>query len=360
VHLLFHILPGGDIQATHSARKAAAQLSPNIVGEILVAFARYTAEPDTLSGSATKSSIHNHDDDGRLYKKLLHILNNHPDGQMGRQDLVQQVEMSQSALQALHLRERQSQPIRQKIKSLEGDVIKASKNKIKRIRTAFEMTVDTEKRALMEQEIAQLEQNMEAAKQEVEQLREQIVTSLHKKVARKNLKRAQDAVREEEDDRRRLAKVLTESFCAYDLSPNQAKFTTLFSHATTAILSTFLWMKYDTLTALSGYFECMEIIGALNVSVDELMQTINTEASSMEHSETTSESGSDRSAHETSMLPSSLKRNSSNKVSDNKFKMRKRPARWDGRDLANAAVVVITKPGSSKRPQIIPFNYGKD
>lgn len=364
--MLFHILPGGEIQATHAGRKSAAQLSPSIVGEVLVAFYRYITKK--VSPRSTTSSMDDDDNNHALFVEILKILTGHPDGQAGRQDLVEQVEQAQLALQALHLRDEQSQPIRQKIKVLQGDFIKASKNKIKRIRKVMETTTDAEKRDIMECDIAQLEQKMESAKQEVERLREEIVTSLHKKVARKDLQRAQDAVREEEEDRTRLARALTESLCTYDMSPSRAETTTLFFHATTAILSTFLWMKYDTLTALSGYLECMERIGALSVPVTELMETINNEALSIEHTETTSESGSDGSAHESPRLRSTpkllptklLKRKNRRQVTTNKLAVRKRPARWDSRDLANAAVVVSTKPGTSKRPQIIPFNYGMD
>ena len=339
--MLFHILPGGEIQATHAGRNAAAHLSPSVIGELLVCF-----EQQKRHGQVSRES---------LSKEMLTILSKHVDGQKARQELLQNVIRAKNAMDALLLREKQSQPIRAKIKTLEGDVIKATKHNIKRIRKAMEKATQEDKEH-MEKEIAELEEQTELAKLELEELRDQIVTSLQKKIARKDLKRAEEAVQKEATDRTKLANVIADSLVMYDLSPRNAESTSLFFHAATTILNAFMWYKYDSMASLFGYFRCMEQIGVLETTADRLMETI-TENPPSDETQVTNNDWSDSEQDETSQHSLATKKGNPSSFQANQFQVRRRMRRWDSRDIANAAIVVTTKPGSSTRPQVIPFSY---
>lgn len=298
IQKLFHLLPGGEIQATHIGREAAAHLSPSVIGEIFEAVEKFRAESDSLE------------------KKVYTILSDHPDSVASRNGLCQDVDRAQQELDELLQRESQGKPIKEQIKKLEGDVIKSGKHKIKRMQSMVE---NADNKAELEEEIAAQEALIEEARQQVAQLRKHIVTSEQKKNARKTLRRAREMVEFEIASRNELVHILAEAYKNYDL--NETGEHIFPPHLTTVVLLAFLWRKYDTIDALKGYLESMERIAAIDKPARTVLDIASRQGNNRER-----------------WVP-------------------KKITAWTPRDVVTASVVVTTKPGSVNRPQIIPFSY---
>jgi len=135
------------------------------------------------------------------------------------------VTKAESELQALVQRDEESQFVRDRIKTLEGDVIKKGRHKIKRARKELQKIMkqhhteasNGERRKTVEGDIEEQGQAIQEAEAEVERLRLQIVTSADFKTARKAARRAQDMVDEEKQSRRAMVETLVRSFLEYDL-----------------------------------------------------------------------------------------------------------------------------------------------
>lgn len=320
VHSLFHALPGGEIQATHLGRCAGAHLSPGVIGVLFEAYEHLVAELKEWSYKNGQKIMAN---------AFLSAIIDHPDYQESQNYLANDVKAAKCALEALNRRDAQSKPVRMKIKTLEGDVIKICRHKIKRAEMELEKDNRDEKRQQLQDDIAAQLEIMEVTKSKVEALRVQIVTSLEFKTARKALRRAHDMVNLEKDSRIKLAGNLASSFMTYDLeisrrSDSLPKFTT------TVILLAYVWRKYHSIQCLKEYFESMARIGALTCSASAAFAHID-----------------ERAAGSTCIQiePVSV------------CCLPRRRMDWSPHEKENAAVIVISKPGVARRPPLVNFSY---
>jgi hypothetical protein len=313
VHLiqsLFHSLPGGEIQTTHLFKFAGAHLSAAVVGNIFEAFERIKGKPATTEANGK----------GPLADELLNVIVNHPDYQGSRLESCKQVQLAKEELEALHRRDAESQPVREKIKMLEGDIIKLARHKIKRAEKELQKAKDSAHRERLLSEIAVLHNSMEEAEEEVKKLRVHIVTSLDFKLARKALRRAQDMFDLEENSRMQLVESLARCFWEYELRTEQSA--TLPRYTTTAILLAYLWRKYDSIHYLRGFMESMAHLSALTCTSATLTTVLD--------------------------QPSSTRP---------EFRLPGHRQEFSAHDKATAACIVIGKPGISRRPPIVQFSY---
>jgi hypothetical protein len=235
-----------------------------------------------------------------------------------------------SELEALQKRDADSKPVREKIKTLEGNFIKKGRHRIKRAEKELKTVKEVKQRQCLESEIAAQEVFIEEAEKEVEGLRTQIVTSLDFKTARKALRRAQDMVDLEKKSRKKLVEALVSSFCAYDLDGSHRS-KTLPKFTTTAILLGYIWRKYDSIRYLKGYFESMERLGALTCPASTAVALVE------EHADLSTSMPAENNAA--------------------LFCLPRRRNGWSAHDIATATAIVIGKPGVARRPPVVPFNY---
>jgi uncharacterized protein (DUF305 family) len=228
VYLLFQQLPGGEIHPTHLGRNTGAYLTAGKVGDLLGAF---EAIKSTLDRLPTEEAMQT------LACTLLQVLTHHPDYRENCSHLQEEARKAKEALRALEKRDQDSQPIRQKIKELEGDTIKVSRHGLKRLQKAMEMA-SMERRITLRREIDDLLRTIDETEQEVTKLRTQIVTSAEFKQARKALKRAKAAVMLEKQNREELTEALAVSFCAFDIETRTSF--RLPKYTTTAVLLAYL------------------------------------------------------------------------------------------------------------------------
>jgi hypothetical protein len=301
VHHLFHMLPGGDIQPTHVHRNATAHLSAAIVGSL---FEEWHRSPS----------------DENLPARFQKCISEQKDYQEGRNEARDLLEKAQHCQRDLIRKDQASEPYRDEIKSIEGDVIKYNKHLLKR------MGPDES-----EGEKKIIEQIIEKGKQQVEELRAKyIVTSADKKEARKAVKRAEDALKQEQEHLNEFAQTLASCFSKYDASLSD----TPQSHiTTTAILLAFLWRKYDHLTALGPYFQSLGRIGKLNVPIHDILSLL------------------DRRYGKSHSLANNNKKG--------RFRVFGRVLRrsWPSDKLVEATLVVTGPPSALDRPPVIPFSY---
>lgn len=317
---LFHVLPGGEVQATHLGSCAGAHLSPSIIGELFEALERL--KPKLTEKRDAEGKI-------LLGDELLHLIFNHPDYQESRKHLCETLKAAESDLEALRKQDADSKHVRQKIKALEGDVIKIRRHKIKRAESALKTASDTDRRDRLVAEITAQQSALEEAKKEIDELRCHIVTSLDFKIARKALRRAQEMFDLEKDSRTQLARTLASCFWLYDLDTLQRS-EILPAFTTSTILLAYVWRKYDSIRYLKGYMESMARLGALNVSCSTVTALLD-ERASMSVSFAVD-------ASKDIQLPRTRKH-------------------WSAEDKALAAAIVIRKPGIARRPHIVHFSY---
>jgi hypothetical protein len=308
IQSLFHALPGGEIQTTHLFKFAGAHLSAAVVGSIL----------EVLEGFKGKREATEANGKRLLADELLSVIVNHPDYQESRKESCTRVKVAKEELDALHRRDVESQPVRDKIKELEGDVIKLARHKIKRAEKELQKAKDSSHRDRLLAEIATLHHTTEETEEEVKKLRVHIVTSLDFKLARKALQRAQDMYDLEENSRMQLVESLANCFWQYELATEPPA--TLPSYTTTAILSAYLWRKYDH--HLRGYMESMERLSALTCTTTTLATILEQPTSTQQD-----------------------------------FRLLGQRQELSSTEKAKAASIVITKPGVSRRPPIVQFSY---
>ena len=140
---------------------------------------------------------------------------NHPDYIEGIESIRNDIDRAQDNLQALNEREANAQHIRAQIKHLEGDIIKVAQRKYKKFQTAQKkLSKDVSNPTIQKQydefevQIQEQKHIMDTTQREVAELHTNIVTSADFKSARKAVKRAQDAVEYEQQDRTRLSMIL--------------------------------------------------------------------------------------------------------------------------------------------------------
>jgi hypothetical protein len=314
VKALFHVLPGGDIQATHLGSAAGSHLSPDLVGRILEGL-------ESLRPTLAQLDR----EEGKLLLRdlFLEFISEHSEYQESRNALLKDIEAAEAQLEALNVRDAQSKSVREKIKSLEGMIIKKGRHKIRDLQSELKKLDDDEARAKVQEAIAQQQAKMDETNKQIDELRSEIVTSLDFKTARKAFRRAQEMVELEQDGRVQLVSALVNSIYAYELdsSPSLPMFTT------TTILLAFMWRKYDSIHHLKGYMESMARMGALRTAPQSLNGALEEVPSSK--SVTTSHS----------------------------LGWKWRPNDWTAKDKATAAVVTIRKPGTARRPPVVQFSY---
>jgi hypothetical protein len=312
--MLFHILPGGEIQTTHLASSPGAHLSADFVGKMFECVDELTLSLAKTPVAVTQQA---------LADELLRLLVTHADYKGGRQQLLEEVQKAASALATLQQRDADSKSVRAEIKRLEGDVIKVCRHKIKKIIKEL-LTGNPESVEQLEHEIVEQDVIMDETKKEVVQLHTHIVTSLDFKLARKALRRAKDAVTLEEENRAKLTETLAKCWCSYDLDDAQPQ--GLPKYTTTAILQAYLWRKYDSIQALKGYFESISRLGALNCPIASVFAVL------------------DRS-------------DAFHVDRDAGYLVPKHHKSWSAHDIGSAAVIITGKPGVVNRPPVIPFSY---
>lgn len=325
IRILFHMLPGGDIQPTHLGSNPGAHLSAGCIGVILEALqAVCLAKLD----SDKVVSV--------LVDTLVPLIANHPDYKLDRESLLEDSSKAEADLVVLEQKDADSKSFRQEIKSLEGEGMKRTRHKVKHLQHELSQLTKnasaraTEERAQIEQQIADHEAHMGKTEQMLVELRTHIVTSLDFKVARKAVHRAQTAIELEHDGLASLMKAIACSLCTYDLDDSQP--TGLPKYSTVAILLAYLWRKYDHIQALKGYFESMESMGALNcpmVQVEALLDHYSQHSS----------------------LPPDIE---SPVLRGHRYRRS-----WSPEDIVTAVIAATGKPGLVRRPPIIPFSYVK-
>ena len=319
IRLLFHILPGGEIQPTHASRNASAYLSPGLVGTI---FEEWEAFQETSFDESDR------DQEQLWISKLYQVISQHPDHEKSLQSTVQAARNAKKDLDDVENRDKESKNIRAEIKRLEGDVVKHHRHALKRLEKQL-LKVDENGAKRLQEEIAECETMITQGIAEIDALRSHIVTSADKKAARKALKRAEEAVDLEKQSLSDLSHQLGLCFFAYDR--HSSSLTTLPKYCTTAILLSFLWRKYDDISALLQYFESMERLHAIDCSTEKVKQLMET-------------------AGDADTLVS--ERNQKRSIA----LLRSRPV-WDSKQVSHAAEIVTGKPGSFDRSPIIPFSY---
>jgi hypothetical protein len=334
IRMLFHSLPGGEVQATHLSGMAAAHLSPSVIGVILETVAELTQTESMMLATATTTTIANNNSSqsgltiqSRLAGILLDKIVNHPDYKESRQILISDLECAQDELKALHKRDQDSQTVRDSIKHLEGDIIKRGKHVINRLQKTLVKTNDTDKIADIQRTIAAQVKAIEKAEEEVEQLRHRIVTGEELKAARKSIQRAQYMIEREKQSRKSLADAMAASFCSFELGIFTNNQSPAPKFITTMVLLGYIWRKYDSVHALEGYLQSMERIGALKCSATEAIEK--------------------------------TKQRDIPLVNDSVYKrlLSTRHPKWTVKDVADAVAIMLMKPGVARRPPIVPFSY---
>jgi len=326
VNMLFHALPGGDIQTTHLGSCAGAHLSPSIIGLFFEALEE--AKPEITEGNRS-------DWERILAGKLLSLMVEHADYQDDIQNLLEDVSKAELELQALVQRDLDSQPVRDRIKTLEGDVIKKGRHQIKRDRKGLKKVKDAGRRSELEADIAAKETAMQEAEAEVEKLRAHIVTSLDFKSARKAVARAQGMVDQVQDSARVFVETLVKSFLEYDI-PSLSPSEMLPVFTTTAILLGYIWRKYDGMVYLKEYFDSMERMKAIIIPARLVKAALDKRRSAGAPPASLEVSPDFLFCGTCVSMPSS---------------------KWSANDVATAAAIVTTKPGMARRPPIVPFSY---
>ncbi|GAX27649.1 hypothetical protein FisN_13Hh259 [Fistulifera solaris] len=301
VHHLFHMLPGGEIQPTHVHRNATAHLSAAIVGALLEEWHRIPS-------------------DQHLAARFQKCIAEHKDYQAGRKEARDVLEKAQQTQRDLIQKDEASEPYRDEIKRIEGDVIKYNKHLLKR------MGPDES-----EEEKKIIELIIEKGKQQVEELRAKyIVTSADKKEARKAVKRAEDALKQEQENLKEFAQVLAACFGEYEASSSDKPQSRI---NTTAILLAFMWRKYDHLPALGPYYQSLRHMGKLKMPIQDILSLLDRRYSK------------------------------SHALVDNDKKRRfrvfgrvRRPS-WPSNKVVEATLVVAGPPSALDRPPVIPFSY---
>ena len=346
IQQLFHVLPGGEIQPTHAGRNAGAHLTPGLIGNMFEELEHVKA----AGGAQTLDSFRS-----TFSERLAEIISQQQDYRENTEKLQSDVEKAELALKELQQKEDDAAQVRQRIKELEGDVIKANRHQIKRLKKELKKADETRKLEI-EADIAKRNHQNEETEQELAVLRTQIVTSLDFKLARKALKRAQDAVDLERQSRVALAQDLAKSFAVYEFDFQDAPVSHLPKLSTTAILLSYLWRKYDSISAFEGYFEAMARIQALNVPLATVMELVHAHSGS--HSSDDSES-SERVVPTTTTDPStSLELDSSSNNSRRGRRRRHlRTMVWSPAKIERAARITTGNPGNNDRPAVIIFSY---
>lgn len=309
VRSLFHALPGGVVQPTHLGKCVGAHLSAAIIGEIF----RVVEQTDPQ-------------DCRSLVKRLSTTITTHRDYQEEVQRLVDGLTKAEADLKALSRRDEESKPTRSKIRKLEGEVIKRLRHQIKRAEKALENEKEAQYILTLKSEIKRLNDAMGVALQEIEELRKRIVTSGDFKVARKAVNRARDMIQLEEQNRDAFMCQLADTFSTYELA-GACSSRALPKYTTTAILLGFIWRKYDSIDSLNDYFQVMKQVGALNCDFATVAARIEANLSL-----------------------------SANTLARTTFP---RYRKWSSSHISDAVMMVILKPGVSRRPRVIPFSYVK-
>ena len=316
IQQLFHVLPGGEVQPSHIERNAAALVTPGMVGALI---------SNVFEESRNAGVI----DSALLAQRISETLQRHPDYQLQLRDTQAHVIQAQNSLAALERAQIQAEPIRQEILRLEGTIIKRTKHKLKKLQQQLANSPSEDhpdmSQIFTEQQpslVEQYEETVRDAQMQVDQLRTQLVTNLDVKQARKAIKRARLAVEQQDSSLAELGENLAKCWLTYCTNKSNSL---LPPNLTEVVLVAYLWQKYDTISALEPYFAALQEIGALTVSIDKLLQVVQ----------------------ENSLLDS---------PQSPRAKPRRRRIRSRS-DQTRAVIVSMSKPGSSKRPPIVPFSY---
>ena len=302
---LFHVLPGGDIQPTHAGRNSGAHLTPSLIGDIFEELERMKSKSQ---GEKDFDTIRQ-----KLSGNLAGIIDKHVDYQLDTDKLQEDVRKAEVALEELYRQEEDATEVRQRIKVLEGDVIKANRHHIKRLKRNLKKA-DPDRKTEIEAEIQQRTEQNDQTELELAELRTKIVTSLDFKVARKTLKHAQDAADLERKSRVSIANIITTSFCTYEFDFPDVAPANLPKFSTTAILLSFLWRKYDSISAFERYFESMSRMNALNVSLSAVLVELLNKRSSNSYRSSDDNDGSVSASHSAIHQNASLDSDSDNSL----------------------------------------------
>ena len=339
---LFHVLPGGEIQPTHAGRNSGSHLTPSLIGDVFEELERMKSNSQ---GEKDFDTIRQ-----KLSGNLAGIINNHVDYQLDTDKLQEDVRKAEVALEELHQKEEDATEVRQRIKVLEGDVIKANRHHIKRLKKDLK-GADPDRKTVIEAEIQQRIEQNDQTELELAELRTKIVTSLDFKVARKTLKRAQDAADLERKSRVSIANIITTSFCTYEFDFPDVAPANLPKFSTTAILLSFLWRKYDSISAFERYFESMSRMNALNVSLSAVLELLNKRYSN-------SYCSSDHNDGSASASHSAIDQNASlDSDSDNSHRHNRGARVWSPATVEKATRITIGNPGNNDRPAVMVFSY---
>ena len=339
---LFHVLPGGDIQPTHAGRNSGSHLTPSLIGDVFEELERMKSKSQ---GEKDFDTIRQ-----KLSGNLAGIINKHVDYQLDTNKLQEDVRKAEVALEELHQKEEDATEVRQRIKVLEGDVIKANRHHIKRLKKDLKKA-DPDRRREIEADIQQRTEQNDQTELELAELRTKIVTSLDFKVARKILKRAQDAADLERESRVSIANIITKSFCTYEFDFPDVAPANLPKFSTTAILLSFLWRKYDSISAFERYFESMSRMNALNVSFSAVQELLNKRSSDSYHSSDDND-GSVSTSHSTIDPNTSL-----DSDCDNSLRHHRGAGVWSPATVEKATRITTGNPGNNDRPAVIVFSY---
>lgn len=343
VQELFHILPGGEIQPTHAGRNAGAHLSPGLIGDIFQEIERLKSQS-------------NHQTLVAIQQQLSEVISKHEDYRANTEKLQDDALKAKMALQELYQKDNEAAGVRQRIKELEGDIIKLNRHKIKRLKKE-QRKADERRQTEIEREVQQLTTQNEQTEVELKELRSHIVTSLDFKIALKNLHRAEDAVELELQSRAALANIMAQSFELYEFAVDaeETRHFHLFQYSTTAILLAYIWRKYDSIGAFQAYFEAMDHMGALNASLSYVMDLICSRCAHSSHSSDNSDASVKSSHTQGSSTETYLKRESNIPTTIHRT-LKIRPG-WSPSEIEKAARITISNPDNDDRPTVIVFSY---
>ncbi|KAL7561285.1 hypothetical protein ACA910_022554 [Epithemia clementina (nom. ined.)] len=341
---LFHVLPGGEIQPTHAGRNAGAHLTPALIGDIFEELEIAKAETFSERTADIFQQL--------LSERLADLISRHDDYRENTEKLQEDVRNAETALKEVQEKEDAAADVRQQIKEVEGDVIKANRHQIKRLKKDLK-NADEDKKKEIEAEIHLRNVQIEQAEVKLAELRKNVVTSLDFKVSRKTLKRAQDAVDLERENRISLANIIAKSFCTYEVHFDEAVPSNLPKYSTTAVLQSYIWRKYDSICTFKGYLGAMDRIGALNVSLAVVMELVNSKCTDSSQSSNDSNSSESDTNNKKHGPISSLTRES-----DNSSRRRRRILQaWSPTRIEKAARITTGNPGNNDRPAVIVFSY---
>ena len=236
-----------------------------------------------------------------------------------RTHLEEELQVSQDNYDAVIQRELATRTIKENIKVMEGRKMAA----IHRLRKYEKRHASIHEQNLEKQNIRSLEL-------EIDRMRPLTVNSDEKKKYKRLLNKAKCAFDMELQSRQRLVDGISNCFVKYGtLDANMERLSRIPVDITIAIMLSYLWQKYESVSDLSGYLHELYRMGGLSLTPDYLLNAKKGEMS-------------------TRFSGSTL-------VSD--YKVHRRVTKWDEEDIAVASIILTSKTGLLNRPHVIPFSY---